>query len=148
AGEKPIIALRFRGLRGHVVTAYDIQDISTDPIEYVIQVYDPNVQFTAAENSASGDEHKTALTGSQIHVAPDGTWGLQNSGASRPSNGLIVSRASTIPDPPTLPGSLAAQLSQAGGLPIFGTAGPPASRTTQLADNASHSLFAADGTLN
>src|SRR5262249_29962214 len=119
AGERPIIALRFDGLSGHVVTAYDIQDISTDPIEYVIRVYDPNVQFCGktpcrrrldlppekdppvTENSASGDEHKDALTGSQIHVAPDGTWGLQNSGKSGFINGLIVSRASNIPDPPT-----------------------------------------------
>jgi hypothetical protein len=158
AGEKPIIGLQFgNGLfdGGHAVTAYDIQDISTDPIEYVIRVYDPNVQFcgktagicTVTENSASGDEHKAALTGSQIHVAPDGTWGLQN-GTPMPSGDigtLFVFRASNIPDPPTLAGAQAAQLSH---LTIFGTAGPPASRTTQLADNAGHSLFAADGTLN
>src|SRR5262249_3225113 len=51
AGEMPIIALRYDGTSGHVVTAYDIRDISSDPIEYVIQVYDPNVQFQSNENS-------------------------------------------------------------------------------------------------
>jgi hypothetical protein len=158
AGETPMIALRYGDLfhlKGHIVTAFDIQDVSADPIEYNINVYDPDVEFIKDENSDSGQTHLLNVTKSQIHVAPDGTWTLFSKLPSTEASGfineLIVTRASTIPANPTLLGSL---LPSGGGLTIFGTAneapqtGAPASRVTQLADNLGHTLFTTDGTLN
>ena len=156
AGELPLIALRFGG-SGHLVTAYDIEDVSTNPIEYYIDVYDPNDPFTATENSnTDGKTHQTNVQQSRIHIAPDGTWGLQdNNNATGFINGLIVTPASSIPLNPTLPGSNPTSPFANAPITIFGSVGGEGSpvsltrtRTTQLTDNAGHTLFAADGKLN
>jgi hypothetical protein len=162
AGEMPLIELVFSGdnlfqRNAHAVTAYDIEDLSNDPILYTINVYDPNLRFTEGENSESGVAHFENVTKSRIRVMADGTWtllsGVPNRNFSGDVSELIVIRPSAIPSNfPTLPGS--SLLSSVGGLTLFGTlnAGPegsvPASRTTQLADNAGHTLLTTDGKLN
>src|SRR4030095_11050639 len=111
-----------------------------DPIEYVIQVYDPDTQFTQDENDdKTGAPHIGNVVKSQIHVAADGTWVLRRNNTSGFVNGLIVTRASAIPDVPTLPSrGFLGQVANSGAT-LFGSvgsdpAGTPVSRTTQLAD--------------
>jgi hypothetical protein len=150
-GERPMITLKYDG-GGHVVTAYDVEDVSRNPIEYFIDVYDPNLPFSSDENTdTSGGTHVGKVTASRIHVAPDGTWGLLRKTAF--IDGLTVIPASSIPISPTLVGSEGAQI-----LAIFGSVGAldqagrspaaPPSRTTQLTDAGGRTLYAPDGTLN
>lgn len=155
AGEMPMIAMRYGDFQGHLVTAYDIQDLSQDPIEYVIDVYDPDAEFVQAENDdRTGATHLTNIVKSQIHIAADGTWILRRNNQTGFINELIVSRASSIPTDPTLPSAGFGHDIANSGLTIFGSveSGPPASgpvsRTTQLADNAGHILFAPNGKLS
>jgi hypothetical protein len=145
AGEMPLIALRFGSFppSGHVVTAYDVEDVSSDPIEYRINVWDSNLPFEKPGENDSGAVHVDKVTKSQIHVAADGTWSLASTPATGFINELIVTRASAIPTSPTLIGSLPAT----GDLTIFGAVGG-ASHTVQLSDNSGRTLFGTDGKLN
>jgi hypothetical protein len=105
-------------------------------------------QFAEAKQKAGGLPRFTSL-----HLATrEGPKPQSDSGLV---SGLIVVRASSIPTNPTLPGSLVAQGSNIGQITIFGSVGsvdqpghPVASRTTQLADEAGHTLFTASGDLN
>jgi hypothetical protein len=158
SGELPMIALRWGGFSGHLVTAYDIEDVSTNPIEYYIDVYDPNGPFTDGENlDTTGATHSANVQQSRILVMPDGTWGLQGStkNATGFISGFVVTPASTITLNPTLPGSWAASAGNSAGTTFFGSVGgdgrsaaPLASRTIQVADDAGRVLFGVDGKVN
>ena len=60
---------------GHVVLAHSVEDVS--PTEHWIDVYDPNWEYTAAEDSdTSGAEHEKRLTSSRIHIVGS-SWSLE-----------------------------------------------------------------------
>ena len=154
AGEMPLIALRFgNGFSGHLVVAYDVEDVSSDPPEYWIDVWDTNLPFDKSKENQDANVHLNNVTSSRIHVAADGTWSLASTTATGFINELIVTRPSDIPLQPTLPGSLGAELSQLGGLTIFGinstgATGRSSARVVQLKNNAGQTLFDDQGRPN
>lgn len=162
AGESPMISVYYGEItsrKGHTVTAYDLEDMSANPIDYFIKTYDPDIEFTSLENSdTTGGTHQGATQSSRIHITSDGTWSIPGTNKTGSVQNLIVTRASSIPLNPSLPGSQAAQLLNAGSITIFGSLGDTSpggqsggirtSRTTQLVDGIGHTLFDADGQLN
>jgi hypothetical protein len=141
----------------HVVVAYDMEDV--DPNHFFIYVYDPNSPFLSKEDTGGGVEHITGVAGSRIDVTND-TWKLLDFiDGSTFLNGsiadLMVMVASDIPLQPSMPAG-----GPASTLILFSGAGPvgevgrhdrvvgSATRTTQLADGAGHSLFGPSGKLN
>jgi hypothetical protein len=152
-GETPLITLRYNGLAGHVVTAYDLETVKSNPLEYWIDIYDPNDQFVDGENAdKTGATHQNNVTQSRIHMLSSGSWSLLSTPASGDLSGLFVIPASIIPLSPTLIGSELTQLTNSAGATLFSSIGGAdgsgeqtsalVSKTTQLADQAGHTLFA------
>src|SRR6266436_3786386 len=122
AGEQPIVSLRYGPFSGHSVVAYDVDSDPDHPNEIDIYVYDSNRPFVADEDANFGI-HFLNVRDSKIHIAADGTWTLpsttdENVPITGFVNELIVTRASSIPTHPTLPGAL-----PSAGTIIFGSVG-------------------------
>jgi uncharacterized delta-60 repeat protein len=154
-GEFPLVAIR-DGLRGHVVIAYDLEDVG--PSEYFIDIYNSNVEYQASEDS-NGALHRQRVEQSRIHMAPDGTWGLPDPDPSKAMNGglgeIVVTRASQIPTNPTLPGVALVEDLAAGAIVLLASAtdASPAAASapvvaTQIEDGSGHALFDAAGNLS
>jgi hypothetical protein len=147
-------------LSGHAVVAYNLEGSGPDSgNDYLIDVYDPNVQFltegacSGSENcDPSGEFHKGRVDPSRIDVAPDGTWKLtstlddSNSPMHGAIGGLLVSGTS-LPLQPTLIG-----LSTIGEILVFSSASdagtPLSSESAQISDEAGHVLFSSAHVLN
>lgn len=143
AGDHPLIELR-QGSSGHVVVAYGV-DQDSGNIDYrsgdgVIDLYNPNAEFTTAENAIAGTTHRTALANSEIIVHPNGSW--QFRGFSPEWHGgpgsLVVIPYGIIPVHPTLPASISGLLDV-----LFGSA-----RATQVTAADGHTLLDPNGNLN
>jgi hypothetical protein len=157
AGRYPLIALHDKGGGGHVVVAYDVEDVG--PHEFYIDVYDPNDPFgwhgvgtnPSDELSADGALHMANVENSRIHVLPDGTWSLPSTGYSGGGDEIIVTDPASIPVQPTMVDSLPGSgLYFGSGGPVgVGSAGATAapSHTTQLSAGT-RTLYAANGHLN
>ncbi len=76
ANDHPLIELR-NGTDGHVVVAYNVEDGNNG--DKLIDVYNPNQNYTTDEESSSGLTHQEVLTSSQITVHPDGTGSSRDS---------------------------------------------------------------------
>ena len=64
--------------QGHALLAYALEEASGQAGAFFIDVYDPNLPFSEAENALDGGLHLQQLTGAtkgaRILVAPDGHW--------------------------------------------------------------------------
>jgi len=132
-----LVAIR-NGTSGHVLVAYDIEDSATGPGDFYIDVYDPNDQFLIGEN-AQGQLHDDKTENSRILVQGNGNWSFPNLGWSAGFDSIVVVPYNIIPIQPTIPTSLSGLITV-----ILGSGG----KTTQLADNAGHTLLLPDGKLN
>jgi hypothetical protein len=144
AGDHPLIEMH-DGTSGHVVVAYGVDQDSgnTDYTiggDRVIDVYNPNLEFTAAENNPSGTAHRAALAKSEIIVHPDGQWQFQgfNPEWSGGPGSLVVVPYGTVPVHPTLPASITGLLDV-----LFGGA-----QATQVTDSSGHTLLDSSGNVN
>lgn len=143
AGDHPLIELR-QGTSGHVVVAYGVdQDSGNTDFrsgDGVIDIDNPNLEFTTAENEITGTAHKDALANSEIIIHPNGSWQFQ--GFSPEWHGgpgsLVVIPYGTVPVQPTLPASITGLLDL-----LFGGA-----RMTQVTASDGHTLLDANGQLN
>jgi hypothetical protein len=143
ASARPLISLVKSIGHGHVLTAYDIENVQTigGKKDFYIDVHDPNRPFLASEDS-DADSHKKREEESRIHVTSDDKWSfkLDDTETWEGTFGqLVVYPYGTIPKNPTMPIS-------AEGLTklILGSA----AQTTQVADAEGHTLLRPDGTLN
>jgi hypothetical protein len=172
----PLVTLR-HGSSGHVVVAYDIETNPNDPSGFIIDVYDPNEEFTSDEDSDStGKIHNVALQVGKITVSGDGSWVYPFDADTYPydtrdtSNGgavwygtpdaMVVSSSLIIPPVPSMPGEFSSLLYTFEELGVALSSGKTenkvqahsfASRiieTVQLSDASGRTLFGADGTLN
>jgi hypothetical protein len=143
AGDHPLIELR-SGSSGHVVVAYGV-DQDSGNIDYrsgdgVIDIYNPNAEFTTSENAITGTTHQTAVANSEIIVHPNGSW--QFRGFSPEWHGgpgsLVVIPYGTVPVHPTLPASITGLFDV-----LFGGA-----RATQVTAADGHTLLDPNGRLN
>jgi hypothetical protein len=142
-GDHPLIELR-NGLEGHVVVAYGVDQTNgstlPEPGDRVIDVYNPNQEFTGNENDPEGFTHQAALSTSEIVVHPDGHWEFQ--GFTPEWHGgpgsLVVMPYGVVPVQPTMPTTL-------GGLfdLLFGSAG-----ATQVSASNGHTLLTPTGDVN
>jgi IPT/TIG domain len=143
AGDHPLVELR-NGTEGHVVVAYGVDQANgssiVGPGDRVIDVYNPNAPFTAAENSTDGTTHETTLSTSEIVVHPNGHWEFQ--GFSPEYHGgpgsLVVMPYGVVPVHPDLPIDVSGLISL-----MFGSA-----TATQVTDGAGHTLLNPDGSIN
>ncbi len=137
ANDHPLIELR-NGTDGHVVVAYDVEDGNNG--DKLIDVYNPNQNYTTDEESSSGLTHQEVLTSSQITVHPDGHWefpGFSPAWHAGPGS-LVVVPYGTVPVHPTLPTTISGLFDL-----IFGSA-----QASQVTDAAGHTLLNPDGSLN
>ena len=131
AGDHPLVEMR-NGSEGHVVVAYEVDQANgsslVGPGDRVIDVYNPNAPFTAAENSTDGTTHEGTLSTSEIVVHPDGHWEFQ--GFSPEYHGgpgsLVVMPYGVVPVHPDLPIDVSGLISL-----MFGSA-----TATQVTDGA------------
>jgi len=168
----PLVCMRKNAGDGHVVVAYDIEENPADPSGYIIDVYDPNEEFTNGEDGdGSGVAHQLAFQLSQILVGGDGSWWFPEDADSWPPpsgttwsgdvHSIIVCPTQVIPPIPSMPGIASAiwYALEGGAVAVFGSGGAtPALRehvtttagisTAQLSDSAGRILFLADGSLN
>ena len=171
-GDDPLVCIRNSSTDGHAMIAYDIEPNPQDSAGFIIDVYDPNEEYTSDEDSdGSGGKHTGALKLSQIIVSGNGSWSFPMNASSWPpppgslwsgdAHALIPGSTSIIPQIPSMPGIFSAiwYLLKAGGVAIFGSGSPdpamPATvpvagsvETVQLSDASGHTLFNADGSLN
>jgi hypothetical protein len=171
-GDDPLVCIRNSLTDGHAMIAYDIEPNPQDPAGFIIDVYDPNEEYTSDEDSdGSGKTHLGALQLSQIVVSGNGSWSFPMNASSWPppagsswsgdAHALIPGSTSIIPQIPSMPGvaSTLWHLLQAGGVAVFGSGSPdptmPATvpvtgsvETAQLSDASGHTLFRSDGSLN
>jgi hypothetical protein len=142
-GDHPLVELR-NGTSGHVVVAYEVdEDFGNSDFssgDRVIDVYNPNQQFTTGENNSDGKAHKSALSTSEIIVHPDGSWvfdGFDPSWHGGPGS-IVVVPYGTVPTQPTLPATLSGLFDL-----LFGSAG-----ATQVTASDGHTLLTAAGDIN
>ncbi len=144
-GDHPLIEMRYGG-EGHVVVAYEIDQTNGSAIagtgDRVIDVYDPNAEFTSNESPIDGTAHAQQMATSEIIVHPNGHWEFQDFSPEWHGGpgSLIVMPYSTVPLNPTLPTSGAKQLLIS---ESFGSAS-----ATQVTDARGHTLLGRDGALN
>lgn len=143
AGDHPLVELR-NGTEGHVVVAYGVDQANGSSIfgngDRVIDVYNPNQEFTTGENATSGSSHQGALSTSEVVVHSDGHWEFQ--GFSPEWHGgpgsLVVMPYGTVPLKPTIPTSLSGLFDL-----LFGSA-----HATQVTDSGGHTLLNSDGSID
>jgi hypothetical protein len=143
AGDHPLVELR-NGSEGHVTVAYGVDQANgsslVGPGDRVIDVYNPNQEFTNGENAIDGSAHESALSTSEIVVHSDGHWEFQ--GFSPEWHGgpgsLVVMPYGVVPFQPTLPTTLTGLIDL-----LFGSAG-----ATQVTDSHGHRLLNPDGSIN
>ena len=140
SNDHPLIEIR-NGTEGHVVVAYDVED--GDNGDKLIDVYDPNQEFTTSEDQdTSGNVHQSILSSSQIVVHSDGHWTFQGNFNDSPWHGgpgsLVVVPYGTVPVHPTLPTTIAGLVDL-----LFGSA-----HISQVTDASGHTLLNSDGSLN
>ncbi len=141
-GHRPLIVLRDTVSDGHVVVAYDVR-ADTTPGAYLIDVYDPNVPFTA-EETTSPNAHVSRMEASVIHVRADGHWSHVGAYGRTWSGGpgtIVVVPWGTVPRTPTLPSTLSGLVSLI--VPFASGTAP-----TQVVDAAGHTLLDAQGQPN
>jgi hypothetical protein len=141
AGRSPIIMLR-NGTSGHVMVVMDVR--SGPSGTYLIDVYDPNLEFLASEDT-DGEDHRNREDASVITVTSGtGSWrmpGAYAGGAWTGGPGALINQPfGNIPNRPTMPSTLEGLVSLV--VPFGSSAG------TQIVDASGHTLLAADGTLN
>jgi uncharacterized protein (TIGR03437 family) len=140
AGNYPLLLLR-NGSKGHVVVAYDIEDVG--PNELYVDIYDSNEQYLTAER-IDPSSHTPRELQSRIHITPDGRWQNSVDGwgpgyfHSR-DHSFVVTPYRLIPSKPTLPTTWDGLMTV-----VFGDN----ARTIQLADTTGHTLFNPDLTPN
>ena len=137
ANDHPLIELR-NGTDGHVVVAYDVEDGNNG--DKLIDVYDPNQNYTTSEENPGGFTHQAILTNSQITVHPNGHWefpGFSPAWHAGPGS-LVVVPYGTVPVQPTMPTTRAGLFDF-----FFGSAHP-----SQVTDAAGHTLLAPNGDIN
>ncbi len=143
AGDHPLVELR-NGTEGHVVVAYGVDQANGSSLfangDRVIDVYNPNQEFTTGENATGGVSHQATLSTSEIVVHPDGHWEFQ--GFSPEWHGgpgsLVVMPYGVVPVQPTLPTSVSGLVDL-----LFGSA-----HATQVTDSAGHRLLNPDGSID
>jgi hypothetical protein len=143
AGDHPLVELR-NGSDGHVVVAYGVDQPNGSSLfgngDRVIDVYDPNQEFTSGENATNGSMHAGVMATSEIIVHSDGHWEFQ--GFAPEWHGgpgsLVVMPYGTVPIQPTLPTTLSGLITL-----LFGSA-----HATQVTDSHGHTLLNPDGSLN
>jgi len=138
--DHPLIELS-HGTSGHVVVAYQVEGEANG--DRIIDVYDPNQEYTAAEQTdQTGVEHQAVIANSEIVVHPDGQWTFQGAFSDSPWHGgpgsLVVVPYGTNPVQPTMPFTLSGLVDL-----LFGSA-----HVSQVTDAAGHTLLNSDGSLN
>jgi len=141
AGDHPLVEIR-NGTDGHVMVAYGVDQANGNslvgPTDRVIDVYDPNEQFTAAENATDGVAHQATLATSEIIVHADGHWefaGFSPEWHGGPGS-LVVVPYGVVPVQPSLPINVSGLVSL-----LFGSA-----HATQVTSSDGHKLLNANGT--
>jgi hypothetical protein len=151
AGDHPYISLRHDG-KGHVVTAFNIEEDGLNTGGFYIDLYDSNFEFLTSENS-DGQFHREREGytdpatgkefGSRIHVKSDGQWTLPHVNSEDPWVGgldeLVVTNYSVVPIVPTMPASFDGLITI-----IFGDA----AFSAQITDAAGRRLLDAGGRVN
>ena len=141
-GHRPLIVVRDSATDGHVVVAYDVR-ADTAPGAYLIDVYDPNVPFTAEETTAP-NTHVARMETSVIHVGANGHWshvgGYGRTWSGGPGT-LVAVPWGTVPRTPTLPSTLSGLVSL---IVPFASGTAPA----QVVDAAGRTLLDAQGRPN
>ncbi len=105
AGRFPGISLKNGLTEGHVVTAYDVENVPDGSVK--VYVYDNNRPFTPGELTDAGGHREQETVRSVITVKPGGTRWEFPIGDSTWSGGggdWFTVPLSVIPDDPTLPG--------------------------------------------
>ena len=138
--DHPLIEIS-HGTSGHVVVAYQVEDGTNG--DMIIDVYDPNQEYTAAEQEdQTGAEHQAVLASSEIVVRSDGHWTFQGAFSDSPWHGgpgsLVVVPYGTVPVQPTLPFTIAGLVDL-----LFGSA-----HVSQVTDASGKTLLNTDGSLN
>jgi hypothetical protein len=142
AGDHPLVEIR-SGTDGHVVVAYAVDqsdgNTAVGPGDRVIDVYNPNQPYTAAENNTNGSTHQQTLASSQIIVHSDGHW-VFNGGPdlSGGPGSMVVMPTSTIPLQPSLPLNVSDILDV-----TFGSAS-----ATQVSEPGGHDLLGKGGSID
>jgi hypothetical protein len=143
AGDHPLVELR-NGSEGHVVVAYGVDQANGSSLvgngDRVIDVYNPNQEFTTGENAIDGSAHRDVLSTSEIVVHPDGHWefqGFDPEWHGGPGS-LIVVPYGVVPVRPSLPINVSGLISL-----LFGSA-----HATQVSDSHGHTLLNPDGSIN
>jgi hypothetical protein len=141
AGRSPIIMLK-HGWGGHVLVAHDVR--SGPSGTYLIDVYDPNLEFLASEDT-DGTNHRDRENASVIEVTTaTGNWrmvGAYSGGAWTGGPGELIQQPfGNVPNRPTMPSTLEGLVSL---IVPFGDA-----TGTQVTDAGGNTLLAADGSLN
>jgi hypothetical protein len=132
---------------GHAVVAYEIVDIAGTNGNFDILLYNPNVPFSASEDSSGGPRVPNALQ-SVIHVMSDGTWTATLAVQELPNFAgdifnITVIPWNTIPVQPTIPW---AEISLAGFLATgFVWAATGDASIVQISDGQGHTLLANGG---
>jgi hypothetical protein len=137
AHDHPLIEIR-NGTEGHVVVAYDVEDGSNG--DKLIDVYDPNQDYTTTEEGVSGLTHLATLNNSQITVHPDGHWefpGFSPEWHAGPGS-LVVVPYGVVPVRPDMPTTTSGLFDF-----IFGSA-----HASQVTDAAGHTLLKPNGDIN
>ena len=171
-GDFPLVCIRKSVGDGHVLVAYDTEDDPAVPGGFIIDVYDPNEEFTSTEDGdGSGYTHQTAFQLSQVVVGADGSWTFPFCAESWPpppgtswsgdANSIIPGSSQIIPPIPSMPGPNSALVYalEGGAVAVFGSAKAALGMedevtvsagvtTLQLSDAAGRTLLHADGSLN
>jgi hypothetical protein len=144
----PVLVVTRQPTKGHVVVAYDMIPVTSGPNAggYDIKVYDNDVEFRQGagqdqDEQPSGKYHTGREEQSTIHVWPNGNWSHLSTHPNGWTGGpadLVVEQYGELPKHPTLPWTLEGLFTIASG----------DTGTTQLSDDAGHTLLAADGTEN
>ncbi len=143
AGDHPLVELR-NGSEGHVVVAYGVDQANDSNLvgngDRVIDVYDPNQEFTNGENTPNGTTHQAVLSTSEIVVHSDGHWefpGFTPEWHGGPGS-LVVMPYGVVPVQPTLPTSISGLVDLLSG----------SARATQVTDSGGRTLLRSDGSIN
>lgn len=143
AGRSPIIMLA-KGFGGHVMVAHDVRSGASGG--YIIDVYDPNLEFEAGEDS-DGTAHRNREDASTIVVQSNGNWSMTGAYSGGPWTGdagdLVHLPFGRIPSVPTLPSTLEGLFD----LVVPFAAGSGAT-VTQVTDLNGHTLLTKGGELN